>query len=297
MNLFQALSYFGREATRNLVRGWRISSLAVATTALSLLVGGCLILAGSNLTRAVERWRSDAQVVVMLEDGLPATEISALVREASEIPGVEEVVLVDSAQAEDRFRARFPDLAQILSELERSPFPVSIEIKAKSDGPEFGAELSKFGGRPGVDSIDEDSEWLESMNAAAAVASGLGLLVGGVLIFAAAVSIASVVRLSTFVYRKEIATMRLIGATEFFVRGPFVVEGLLQGVAGACVALGALWTAFWGLGRLDLPWFVRDALLDSFLSPRQALALLVVGGLAGLVGGIIPLRERSGVFG
>jgi cell division transport system permease protein len=91
--------------------------------------------------------------------------------------------------------------------------------------------------------------------------------------------------------------MRLIGATEFFVRGPFVMEGIMQGLAGSGMALATLWLGYWALGQLALPWFVRDALLGSFLTVTQILALLVLGGIAGLVGGVMPLREKSGVFG
>ncbi len=297
MNVFQALGYFASEAIGNLVRGWRISALAVATTALSLFIGGVLLLAGNNMARAIESWRSDAQIVVYLDNDLTDDEIAILTAELLELPGVDRVIQIGPDQARERFRERFPDLGEILLEFERSPFPISLEIEANGDRGVIDEWLVGVSGRPGVSAVDNDAEWLESMNAVASAASAVGLLVGGILMVAAAISIASVVRLSTFVYRKEIAAMRLIGATEFFVRGPFVVEGLVQGLAGSCLALGALWLAFWGLGRLDVPWFVRDALLGFFMTPRQALALLALGGTAGLVGGLIPLRERSGVFG
>ncbi|MCP4202076.1 MAG: hypothetical protein GY769_09090 [bacterium] len=297
MNLLQALTYFASEAFNNLLRGWRISSLAVATTALSLFIGGTLILLGSNMTQAVDTWRSSAQVVVYLDEQISAVELQALRDELGDMFWVESVVEVTPEQARARFRERFPALDEVLKDLDRSPFPVSLEIATKGDQEAVAGWIAGVSQRPGISAVDNDSEWLNSMNAAASVASALGLLVGGILMVAAAISIASVVRLSTFVYRKEIAAMRLIGATEFFVRGPFVVEGIAQGLAGSCLALATLWLGYWGLGELDLPWFVRDALLGFFLNSRQALALVALGGVAGLVGGVIPLRERSGVFG
>jgi len=296
MSILQALIYFLREAVANLVRGWRISSLAVITTALSLFIGGMLILAAGNMAGAVERWRSAAQVVVYLDEDLARSDIDRVAENLRATLGVEDIVEVGSAQARERFRARFPDLDEVLSGFERSPFPVSFEIQLGSS--DVGGEwLARIRAIPGVAEVDSDARWLETLRAAAAVAKALGLLLGGILMAAAAVSIASVVRLSTFVYRKEIAAMRLIGATEFFVRGPFVVEGLVQGLAGSCVALLGLWLGYWGLGRVALPWFVREALLGSFLSPWQACALLALGAVAGLFGAIVPLREQSGVFG
>jgi cell division transport system permease protein len=297
MSLWQALNYFTSEAFKNLVRGWRISSLAVATTALSLFIGGTLILLGSNMTRAVESWRSDAQIVVYLDDGISAAERTALSAELRAMAWVESVVEVGPEQARERLRVRFPDLSEVMDELDRLPLPVSLEIKASGDRGAITRWTAKVIERPGVTAVDNDTEWLKSMNAAASVASVLGLLIGGILMVGAAISIASVVRLSTFVYRKEIAAMRLIGATEFFVRGPFVMEGIMQGLAGSGMALATLWLGYWALGQLALPWFVRDALLGSFLTVTQMLALLVLGGIAGLAGGVMPLREKSGVFG
>lgn len=297
MNILQALSYFVSEAISNLVRGWRISMLAVATTALSLFIGGLLLLAGNNLTRAIENWRADAQVVVYLDADLTEDEIGALADELRGLPGVVGLVEVGPDQARERFEERFPELGEVLLEFERSPFPVSLELETSGAPELMEGWLGGLNEISGVAGIDNDADWLANLNTVASLASASGLFIGGILMIAAAISIASVVRLSTFIYRKEIAAMRLIGATEFFVRGPFVVEGLVQGLAGSGIALGALWLVFLGFGRLDLPWFVQDALLGFFMTPTQALALLAVGGVAGLVGGIIPLRERAGVFG
>ena len=91
MNVFQALGYFASEAIGNLVRGWRISALAVATTALSLFIGGVLLLAGNNMARAIESWRSDAQIVVYLDNDLTGEEIATLTEELLEFPGVDQV--------------------------------------------------------------------------------------------------------------------------------------------------------------------------------------------------------------
>lgn len=298
MSLRQALAYFVHEAWRNLVRGWRISSLAVATTALSLFIGASLILLGSNLAKAVESWRSDAQVVIYLDQGISTEALAALrSRLESETSVLGEFRHVSSEEAHQRFLRRFPELAQVTRDLESSPLPASLELSAVGEYRQVKSVLSDVALFEGVAEVDDDGEWLESMDAVASVAGLLGLVVGGILIVAAAVSIASVVRLSTFVYRKEIGAMRLIGATEFFVRGPFVVEGLMQGFLGSGLALAALWAGYEGLATVELPWFVRGALLDFFLTPYQALGLVAFGGVAGLVGGLIPLREKSGVFG
>ncbi|MFQ5524742.1 MAG: cell division protein FtsX [Thermoanaerobaculia bacterium] len=297
MSLFQALRYFFGEALRNLLRGWRISSLAVATTALSLFIGGTLVLLGGNMARAVDTWRAQAQVVVFLDGNIAPADRERLHEYLESLDSFVVAREVSPEEAAERFRSRFPELDEVTEDLERSPLPASIELEVSGDRTRVAGLAAELSHLAGVAEVDDDREWLETMNTAASVASTLGLLIGGILMVAAAVSIASVVRLSTFVYRKEISAMRLIGATEFFVRGPFVIEGLVQGVLGAGFALGALWLGYWGLAAAEVPWFVRGALLEFFLTRSQILALLSLGGLAGLIGGLIPLRERTGVFG
>ena len=94
MNLFQALAYFFREAFQNLVRGWRVSSLAIATTSLSLFIGGVFLLLGANLAEAVDGWRSEARVVLYLEPDVSTQELEQLRRhlaDASAVGAVREV--------------------------------------------------------------------------------------------------------------------------------------------------------------------------------------------------------------
>ncbi len=123
----------------------------------------------------------------------------------------------------------------------------------------------------------------------------VGWIVGGILAVAATFTIANVIRLTMILYREEIDIMRLVGATERIIRGPFLMEGILQGLLGGGIAIGLLWTAFTFARRALDP---SGALLWSFLFstflPWRSLALLVVAGvLAGLFGSWISVREWS----
>src|SRR5688500_14678657 len=104
MSLFQAISYFFREAASGIVRGWKVSFLAVATIAVSLSVGGAFLQASGNLARAVERWREETRVVVYLRPGLPPAAAERLAAEARRGPAfVREVEAVSPAAAAARF--------------------------------------------------------------------------------------------------------------------------------------------------------------------------------------------------
>jgi cell division transport system permease protein len=114
-----------------------------------------------------------------------------------------------------------------------------------------------------------------------------------VLLSAAVFTIASVIRLTAYLYHEEILIMRLVGATEFFIRGPFFLEGLLQGLLGGVVAVVALY----GAHALALAQAARSVwgglLLGDFLGFGQQIFLVALGALAGLAGAVLSLRRES----
>lgn len=296
MKLYQALFYFLEEAFRNLARGWRISSLAVTTTGVSLFLGGAFLLLGTNLAGAVEDWRAQARVVVYSMPELEEVQLDRLAESLGRHPHVRSVYRVTSEEAKSRLVGRYPELSNLLEDEEELGLPEIFELETDAAGAAAQDLRSFLEGLAEVEAVDDDRSWLGGIDSAATLIRSIGLAVVVLLMIAAAVTIASVVRLSTLIHRREISAMRLIGATEFFVRGPFVVEGLLQGAIGSAMAVAALWVSYKLGNTWELPWLVQDVLVARFLSASQIGVLLSLGVAAGFVGGLIPLREKSGVF-
>lgn len=141
--------------------------------------------------------------------------------------------------------------------------------------------------------IDDDRDWIEDVEALLALVRGVGTLLTTVLLGAAVFTIAAVVRLTSFLYRDEIAVLRLVGATEFYIRGPFYLEGLLQGLLGAMFAVATLASFHLSVAaRYEASLVVAVAARD-FLSTPQTAALVLFGAAAGLAGALVSLgRER-----
>ena len=295
MTLLQALLYFFREAMVGLGRSWKVSSLAVLTIAVSLFLGGTVQLVTSNLARAVDDWQRQARLTIYLRaDPAPdeRESLEALVL-GHRLAGAREEV--SAAEAVARFHRNFPSLVGLFSGLEGDPLPASWELQVEPrerGGELFLAWVASLRAHPAVLMVDDDLDWLDQAERLLGLVRTSGLALSALLLGAAVFTIASVVRLILLLYRDEIVILRLVGATEFFVRGPFYAQGLLQGALGSLTALGAL-----ALVRAVLlanlgPSLAGELLLSRFLTPGQLTLLVAIGALAGLGGAVLSVRRE-----
>lgn len=295
MKFLQAVGYFFREALVNLARGWKVSLVAVLTITVSLLVGGAFLLVSRNLMALVERWRGEMRVVIYLQPDTPEPVARQLAAEAADAPGAFSVDVVTAPAARRRFQEAFPSLSDLVEGLGDEPLPASLEITLVDPTrrpPELGAWLDQWRKRPEVSMVDDDREWLGQLEAVVALLRAVGLALGAGLLVAAVFTIGSVIRLTAYLHSDEISILRLVGATEFYIRGPFYAEGLLQGLLGGLLATGTLWGAF-TLLRLKGPDSLLTTLLAAeFLTPGQLALLIAMGGAAGLIGAVTSLRKE-----
>jgi cell division transport system permease protein len=293
---YRAFVYFFREASVNLARSWKISLVAVSTIAVSLFIGGALLLVTGNLQRLVSGWRREAKVIVYLRPGVPAggpVELSAAVRQP---PWVTGVTAVSAAEARERFERYFPSVADLVRGWGEEPLPASLEVAfdpARVEARAFDAWLGTLRNVPSVAMVDDDRDWVQQLEGMLEVIGGIGLALVVGLMVGAIFTIASVIRLTAYLYRDEIGIMRLVGATELFIRGPFYVEGLLQGLLGGGVAVGGLYLAYLLLIPHSPHTWLAGALTGTFLSPHTQLLIVGIGALAGLVGAVLSLRREE----
>ena len=293
MTLFGALAYFFREAFVNLLRGWKTSLVAVLTIAVSLLLGGAFLLASRNLLDSVERWRKEMRIVIYLKPGTPDAALVNLTVEAGSAPWVASAQPVSSAKARERFREVFPGLSDLVEGWEEEPLPPSIEVSLKNpDAPEVRGWIEGWRRRPAVEMVDDDREWLGQLETLVALGRAVGLTLAGVLLGAAIFTTGSVIRLTAFLHQEEISILRLVGATEFYIRGPFYTEGLLQGLLGGGIATGGLYLLYQAAAARRAVSLAASVLTTGFLSPGQIAFLVAVGGGAGLLGAIASLRRE-----
>jgi cell division transport system permease protein len=297
MNVLQAFAYFVREAAVGLVRSFRVSLLAIFTIAVSLFLSGMVLLVSKNLSRTVHDWRAEARFVVYLAPEVDASGRAALRAEIEKGRWTEGLEEITPEVARARFERAFPSLAELVADHGEGALPFSFEAVLKTlpaaEMPAFSAWVDDLRRRPGVVMVDADQDWIGQVETLLALIRGLGLALAAILLGASIFTIASVVRLTSFLYREEIAVMRLVGATEFYIRGPFYFEGILQGLLGGLVAAGALGVVHVLIEPRLATSLVAGALAASFLSPFELVALVGFGAVAGWAGAVVSLSRES----
>ena len=293
----RAIRYAIEEAAMSLWRGRQAGMLSTLTIALALFVLGGFLLVTANLDRLGAEWGRAAELSVYLRDNVTPNErraIDAAVA-ASDIAASHEYV--SKADALSRFKQTFGDLSGAIETLGGNPLPASIEVRLKPDagaGSGIDALAARVRQLPGVADVRYDRQWLARLMSAVAIVRGVGLVLGTLLTLAAALTVANVVRLALYARRDELEIMQLVGAPQAYIRGPFVMEGVLQGGIGALVALVVLGTAFLALrGRYLVPLASAMNLSSIRFLPVELCVLLVVGGMAvGCLGGLVAAWNR-----
>jgi cell division transport system permease protein len=295
MRFYQALSYFVSEACVSLLRSWKVTLAAILTIGVSLFLCGAFLVLFRNLSRTVAQWQQEIAVVVYLPRGVDRAQVEDLRFVLGAPVWVRGVAEVDAEAAARRFEQTFPRLAELARVNEGDLLPPSLEATvdpAAIDDAQFQEWIEGLRVHPAALMIDADQEWLDQLAAAVRLVRAGGVVLGVLLVGAAALTTSSMLRLIAHAHREEIAIMRLVGATEFYIRGPFYFEGLLQGVAGAAIAIAGI-----ALGFRAIPDQVSVVTALLFAEParlREIGFVLGAGALIGMGGAVLSLRRERG---
>ena len=285
------------EAVSGLVRAGRMTVLSVGMIAVSIFLVGVFFFLAENLKGVVETARTESAVTVFLKSGVTEADRADLEALAKRSGLVAAVRRVSAEEARGRFAGWWKSLSQAAASLPTNPFPESIELDlapgaaASEAVPPF---LKLLAGHRATEEVQFDVEWIRRLRGIVRLVRLGGIVLAVLLALGAAFTIANVVRLTILLHRDEIQILRLVGAPEVLIRGPFLLGGLVQGLLGGLVALGLLAVLY----RLLVGYVAatENALLGVFIVrflPPETAAWLVGGGvLAGLLGGAVAVRRN-----
>jgi cell division transport system permease protein len=273
-----------REALRAFQRSPVLSALSVTTIAFSLFAFGLFGLVALNLRNALQQVEDRVEVRAFVAEGTPPEATSAAVGDVALFPEVASVRLVTEAQALERARRELTEFEDVF---EAGILPASIEVRLKPGlrDPETVRDVARrlqlydF-----IDDVRFGEEWVENLYRLRNIATGAGIALGATFALVALIIIGSTIRMAVLARSREIVIMRLVGATDGFIRAPFLIEGLLKGTLGGMLALVLTWVAAELTGRwvMEVTWF----------DPQLAVAGVLAGALLGLLGSAVAVGRH-----
>jgi cell division transport system permease protein len=289
------IGYSFEEAFASLRRSGRTALVSIATIAIAFVTLGGFLLVSVNVQDLLDRWLEAAEISVYLADTASESDRMAVESFLRGRPEVAEVEYVSKERALERFRTDFPELADVAGSLSQNPFPSSLEVRLHGDdasGAGAEAVAREAAGKSGVADVQFDRTWLSRLIGVVSSARIAAAVVAAILMLGAAFTVGAVVRLSLHARRDELEIMALVGAPFSYIRGPFVVEGLLLGGFGAAAALALVGVLYYFAGQWlgsDLAGLTAEGQM-RFLGYGDMAIMLLGGILVGAGAGTLASR-------
>ena len=288
----RTIEYYIREVFISLRRNNWMSVASIGTVAVSLFIFGMFLMMVMNMNKLAENMESQVQINVYLLDKVDREQARDIEKDLKEVEGVESVGFVTKDEAMERFKDRLGDQKTLLDALdETNPLPDSFEVTVTNpDLVKTAAE--KMEKLDGVECAKYGQDVMEHLFEITRLLRIFGFTLMLVLAFATLFIISNTIRLTVFARRKEIAIMKYVGATDWFIRWPFVMEGMVMGLFGSIIAAMVLRTAYTAMAEK-----VYDTLAFFPLIPEQpfltyiTIVVVISGMVVGAIGSAVSIKK------
>ncbi|MBA3556311.1 MAG: ABC transporter permease [Gemmatimonadales bacterium] len=280
-----------REALLSFRRAPLLSALSITTIGFSLFTLGLFGLVAINLRQALQGLEERVEIVAFVLRGTPAETITLASQDIAAFPEVQDVGFVTEPQALERARTELVEFRDAYRDLQVNPLPASIEVRLKEgfrDAATVELVAERLRGFTFVDDVRFGREWVQRLDQLRNVTGIVGVVIGMAFAAVAVVIIGVTIRLTLLQRAREISIMRLVGATNWFIRGPFLLEGALKGLLGGLFSL-LLCYAGYLLFRDRTGGPFSDLI---FFRPDQMALLIVFGVLLGLAGSLVSVGRH-----
>ena len=275
-----------REALLSFRRAPVLSILSITTIAFALFVVSLVTLVTLNVRRELTRVEERVEIVLYFRRGTPIEIVTVAMGDIESFPEVASVAHVTEEQALERARRELAEFRGIFEDLETNPLPASLEVRLRPgfrDTEHVTRVAARLEGFHFAEDIRFGREWIERLDRLRDIAGAVSLLIGAAFAAASIIIIGTTIRMTVLQRSREIAIMRLVGATDQFIRRPFLLEGGIKGALGGIAAVALCYGAFWAVTRL---------FRAEFFTPIQAATIVLVGLALGFVASAVSVMRH-----
>ena len=290
---FSNIFYFSKEALVGIWRNGWMTLASVTVVLLMLLVFGAFIIINFNLQHITTEIRQQVEIIVEISDELDETATEELRQQILGLEGVQQLTYVDKETALERMREQLGDVIDALEG--RNPLLNSFEVQV-TDAEHIQRIAGDIARLEGVETVNYGEELVETMLAVTGIIQMFGYSIIAVLAFVGLFLIANTIKLTVYARRRQINIMKFVGATDWFIRWPFILEGVFLGLLSATLAFAGLYFGYNHLFQQASLFMYQHLLALSLMEPKDvfvqlAQALAAFGGGIGALGSAISVRR------
>lgn len=285
--------YFTVDATKSLSRNKTLSFASVATVAAALFIFGIFMLGALNVNEGIEEIGSKLEVKIFLDDDISISDKSSLEKVIKNIEGVNGIKYENKREALEKVKGQLGENSDDLVEgfEERNPFPNSYIVKVEK--PEYvSSVVEKVTGLSGVEKVRDAREVVEKIIKITESIKWIGYVIFAILFFVSLFLIGNTIKLTVFSRKREIGIMKYVGATDWFIRWPFIIEGVIIGIIGSLLSSVVLYYIY----NVIYLKAAEQLIMMQLVTPAYILGNLMwkfifVGAVIGAFGSIISIRR------
>lgn len=285
---------YSKRAIKDILDHRFLSVTTIITIAVSVLIAGAVALFLMNANDIMNTWKKGIRVMVYLKPDIPEIKIGELERRIQGMDGVRDVQFISKKEALQRLKNQMKRQPSLLENLEENPLPDAFEIRLKESFQKrnrIEALAERLSSLVQVDDVEYGQIWLGRFMSIINLFRLTGYAMGGLFFLAAVFIVANTIRLVLYSRREEVEIMRLVGATDGFIKAPFYIEGLVQGALGGMIGLAVLFVIFL-LVSLNVEQGLTAGLFTiRFLSPGASCGILVCSMFVGCLGCYLSLKQ------
>lgn len=290
---FDSVKYFFKDSFKSIVRNKTLSMASVATVAATFFIFGIVSLVIVNVNKAVDELGSKVEARVYLKDDIKKEELEKLEKALKATPGVVEVRLESKDQALDNVKNQLDDTEKSLMAGfdKKNPFPSSYIVRVKN--PEsIDNVVKKIDGLSGIEKVKDARDLISQVTKITNSVTIAGLIGSVVFILVSLFLIGNTIKITVFSRKREIGIMKYVGATDWFIRWPFIIEGVILGVIGALLSILIVFCAYALLQSKSANAFLGFSLISSSYIFKVLIWEFILGGiLIGSIGSILSMRK------